>query len=130
MEPIRVSALVVRDPAGRVLTVRKRGTERFMLVGGKPEPGETPAETAARECAEEVGLRVDAGVLVALGRHDAAAANEPGQRVEAHVFAHPDPVTAVAPAGEIAELRWLDPGAPLPDDLAPLLEHHVLPLLG
>lgn len=29
--------------------------------GGKVEPGETPAEAAARECLEEVGVRVSVG---------------------------------------------------------------------
>jgi len=46
---IRVSAVVLRNAAGEVLTVRKRNTSRFMLPGGKPDPGETPAETAVRE---------------------------------------------------------------------------------
>ena len=37
---------LVRD--GHVLTVRKRGTERFMLVGGKLEPGESARDAALR----------------------------------------------------------------------------------
>ncbi|MCL3776712.1 MULTISPECIES: NUDIX domain-containing protein [unclassified Actinomyces] len=47
--PIRVSAVVILDAAGRLLTVRKRGTSRFMFPGGKPEPAETPEHTAVRE---------------------------------------------------------------------------------
>ena len=50
--PIIVSALVIRNSLGEVLTVRKRGTTGFMLPGGKPEPGETAEETARREAAE------------------------------------------------------------------------------
>ena len=38
---IIVSAVCVFDAAGRLLTVRKRGTDKFMHPGGKPEPGET-----------------------------------------------------------------------------------------
>ena len=45
----------VRD--GHVLTVRKRGTTRFMLPGGKLEPGESAYAAAVREIREEVGLR-------------------------------------------------------------------------
>src|SRR5690606_39457168 len=56
---IRVSAVVLRDGAGRVLTGRKRGTARFMFPGGKPEPGETPAQTAVRETREERGVELD-----------------------------------------------------------------------
>ena len=126
---IEVSAVVLRSPRGEVLTVRKRGTSRFMLPGGKPEPGETPAQTAVRECAEEVGVHLDPARLHALGVFTDAAANEPGCHVRGTVYLHPADQVPV-PAGEIAELRWLDPSAdPLPDDLAPMLELQVLPAL-
>ncbi|MFW0797067.1 NUDIX domain-containing protein [Gordonia sp. CPCC 205515] len=118
---IVVSGVVVRNRAGDLLTVRKRGTERFMLPGGKPEPGESAIETAVRECAEEVGLRVDANGLRHLGTYRTAAANEPGHALVASVFALGEPVEAVSAAAEIAEVRWLDLSAPLPGDLAPLL---------
>lgn len=123
-----VSAVVLRDATGRVLTVRKARTERFMLPGGKHEPGESPADAAIRECAEELGLALDAGRLRQVGVFRADAANEPGLTVEGWVFSHPlegEPMRAA----EIAELRWLDPLAPLPGDLAPLLERFVLPAL-
>lgn len=129
MDPIVVSAVVIRDADGRVLTVRKRGTDRFMLPGGKPEPGESAAQTAVRETREELGLELDLGLLRPVGSFRAAAANEADRVVEAAVFEHPSvPGVAVA-AAEIAELRWLEADAPRPD-LAPLLEDHVLPALG
>lgn len=125
---ITVSAVVLRDDDGRILTVRKRGTSRFMLVGGKPEPGETPAQTALRETTEEVGLALDPEELRVLGSFEAPAANEPGHRLVSHVFTHPLPALP-RPAAEIEEVRWLDPAQPLPDDLAPMLEFRVLPAL-
>ncbi|KRF34898.1 NUDIX hydrolase [Nocardioides sp. Soil805] len=118
----------VRD--GRVLTVRKRGTCRFMLPGGKLEPGESAYAAAVREVCEEVGLEVDD--LTLLGRFTADAANEPGHLVESTVYAASLPEGAEpAPAGEIAELRWvdLDAAGGVHDDLAPLLVDHVLPRL-
>lgn len=124
-----VSAVVLRDADGRIVTVRKRGTSRFMLPGGKPEPGETAADAAVRECAEELGLALSLDTLTTVGTFTAAAANEPGFTVEGFVFEHPlhgEPRIAA----EIEELRWLDVSQPLPDDLAPMLEHHVLPALG
>jgi 8-oxo-dGTP diphosphatase len=124
-----VSAVVLRDGQGRILTVRKAGTSRFMLPGGKPEPGESAAQAAIRECAEELGLELTVGKLTALGAFLSEAANEPGLTLEGSVFEHPLRGEPRA-AAEIAELRWLDPSQPLPDDLAPLLQHHVLPLLG
>lgn len=130
MEPIiRVVGVVMRDERGRILTVRKRGTSRFMLPGGKPEPDETVEETAARECAEELHAVLNPEQLTLLGRFESAAANEPGHRLESTVMVHPL-VAHGEPAAEIAELRWLDASAPLPGDLAPLLEHHVVPALA
>ncbi|WP_307802678.1 NUDIX hydrolase [Cellulomonas dongxiuzhuiae] len=126
---IRVSAVVLRRPTGEVLTVRKRGTHRFMLPGGKPEPGESAARTAVREAYEEVGAVLDEARLRELGTFRAAAANEAGHEVLGTVFEHPH-TGATAAAGEIEELRWLDPSGDLPDDLAPLLVRHVLPALA
>ncbi|NHA67207.1 NUDIX domain-containing protein [Phycicoccus sp. CMS6Z-2] len=126
-----MSAVVLRDGAGRVLTVRKRGTARFMLVGGKHEPGESPERTAVREAAEEVGAVLDEARLTRVGRFTAAAANEEGRLVESVVFTHPPVPLGAPPESEIEEQRWLDARErPWPDDLAPLLREHVLPALG
>ncbi|MGO4471091.1 NUDIX domain-containing protein [Arthrobacter sp. M-10] len=126
---IVVSAVCVYDDAGRLLTVRKRGTDKFMHPGGKPDPGETAAETASRELAEEVGIEIDPADLEALGSWLAVAANEAATDIEATVFTAPGTWEA-RPSAEIAEIRWLDLSAELPDDLAPLLTDHVLPLLA
>ncbi|TYL49550.1 precorrin-6y C5,15-methyltransferase (decarboxylating) subunit CbiE [Nocardioides sp. BGMRC 2183] len=126
--PIRVVALSVRDLAGRILTVRKRGTEAFMQPGGKPEPGESAAQTGVREIAEELGAEV--ADLALLGEWTAPAANEPGRMIEAVVFTA-RLVSMRGPQAEIEELCWYDPAAPnLPADrLAPLLRDVVLPAL-
>ena len=55
---------VVRDPAGRVLLVRRandpnRGT--WSIPGGRIEPGESARAAAAREVREETGLDVEVG---------------------------------------------------------------------
>lgn len=123
-QPIVVAA-VAFTRAGAVLTVRKHGTRIFMLPGGKLEPGESPAEAARREVAEEVGL--DVTDLELLGEFTAPAANEPGRTVTSTVYRAALDGEPRA-TGEIAELRWtpLDtPGA----DLAPLLREHVIPAL-
>ncbi|RYB89034.1 NUDIX domain-containing protein [Nocardioides glacieisoli] len=114
---------LVRD--GHVLTVRKRGTHRFMLVGGKLEPGESARDAALRETREEVGLRIEEATL--LGEFHSEAANEPGHTLHSTVFLVESDAEPVASA-EIAEVRWT-PLHDHPDDLAPMLEHHVLPRL-
>jgi len=130
---IVVSAVCVFDDAGRLLTVRKRGTGMFMHPGGKPEPGETAVQAAARELAEEVGIVVRPQELELMGVWIADAANEAATDIEATVFIAPGTWEAT-PAAEIAEIRWLDISAPadaaLPRDLAPLLTDHILPLLA
>ena len=116
-----VAAVVVLDERRRVLTVRKSGTTRFMLPGGKPEAGEDLRETAIRELAEEVGLKLAGADLLSWGTHTDVAANEPGTMVQAGVYAWTRRVTATLfPAAEIAELRWLELDRPS-GELAPLL---------
>lgn len=125
---IDVSAVVLRDAENRILTVRKRGTSRFMFPGGKPEPGESFEQAAVRECREELGVCLDESSLNRVGVFTAPAANEAERQVRAVVFAHRS-VAVGEPSAEIAELRWLDATAELPADLAPLLADHVLPVL-
>ena len=56
---VNVCAVAIRNRDGLVLTVRKQGSDGFMMPGGKPEPGETPLQTACREVNEEIGLTPD-----------------------------------------------------------------------
>lgn len=126
---ITVTALCLLDDDGRLLLVRKRGTTLFMQPGGKPEPGETPSETGARELSEELGLSVRPGDLRLLGTWEGPAANEADTRLVATVFLCP--LTAEPfPAAEIEELAWLDlRDAARRADLAPLLTDYVVPRL-
>jgi 8-oxo-dGTP pyrophosphatase MutT (NUDIX family) len=118
---------LVRDR--QLLTVRKAGSQRFMLPGGKIDPGESAREAADREVMEEVGLDV-AGMGLPLGRFHDVAANEEDSWVDATVFvADLDPDHAPTPLAEIAEQRWLGLDDELPGDLAPLLRNHVVPAL-
>lgn len=128
MPDIHVSAAVVTDAGGRALVVRKRGTERFMQPGGKPEPGETAAETLARELHEELGLRVMPDQLRPLGVFISAAANEPGHRVVATAFALSAEAGDVRVQAELDELRWILPAEVGTLPLAPLSTEHLLPL--
>ncbi len=120
-----VVAAVVFVRAGHLLTVRKNGTQRFMLPGGKLEPGESAHDAAVREVREEIGIEVSD--LALLGEFCADAANEPGHRVESTVYLATLPGEPVV-AGEIAELRWTDL-AGVHDDLAPLLSDAIIPRL-
>jgi 8-oxo-dGTP diphosphatase len=124
---IRVVAALIRDDAGRMLVVRKRGTEAFMQPGGKRDAGEDDLTALDREIGEDLGCRMVPGSARPLGQFDSPAANEPGWRVRASVYAV-SVRGAVVPQAEIAEVLWIDPTAPAPIVLAPLTRDHVLPL--
>jgi len=61
-----VAAVIVTD--GRVLACERSAPPevagRWEFPGGKVEPGETDAQALARECAEELGVRVEVGERV------------------------------------------------------------------
>jgi 8-oxo-dGTP diphosphatase len=124
---ISLVAALIRDANGRVLLVRKRGTSAFMQPGGKRDAGENDIAALTREIGEELGCRVTAESARALGVFDADAANEPGFRVRAAVYAV-DVEGAVKPRAEIDEITWVDPRARPDLPLAPLTRDYVLPL--
>ena len=124
---IHIAAAVIVDRRGRTLLVRKRGTAAFMQAGGKVAPGETAAETLARELREELDCGL-VGPPRPLGRFQAPAANEPGRIVAAELFAV-ELDGDMCPAAEIEEMIWHDPDDLDSLTLAPLTRNHVLPLV-
>lgn len=130
---IAAVCFVRESPRGaELLAVRKRATGSFMQPGGKLEAEESPRACAAREIREELGVELDPETLEPLGVFDAAAANEPGTHVHAHVFCAPAAALGeqVAVQAEIAEARWFPLASPAPGArLAPLMTEHILPAL-
>jgi 8-oxo-dGTP diphosphatase len=124
---IKVVAALIRDDAGRVLLVRKRGEVAFMQPGGKRDPGEDDIAALAREIAEELGCCLVRDTIRSLGEFDAVAANEPGWRVQTCLY-EIDVTGDFAPNHEIDEMIWIDPATPPDIPLAPLTRDHVLPL--
>ena len=118
---------MILDDTERLLLVRKAGTTAFMQPGGKPEPGETPAQTLSRELEEELGLVVPPSDLRLLGEFSAAAANEPGFVVVADVFGADIGTQTPVVAAEIEELRWVSRADAATLEVAPLAREHFLP---
>ncbi len=57
---------LITDPAGRILMVKPNYRDHWTLPGGICEHGEPPHQGCAREVAEEVGLDVRVGQLLAI----------------------------------------------------------------
>src|ERR1700753_412678 len=125
---LRIVAAVIRDPQGRWLLVRKRGTGTFMQPGGKLEPGESADQALVRELDEELGMSVAVNELGHVGRFAAPAANEAGYDIDVDVYTAPAPLRTT-PLAEIEEARWIDPRTPGEVVLAPLIVDRLLPLL-
>ena len=101
---------MVRADDGSVLLARRRpGTEGeglWELPGGKIEPGETPAEAAARELAEEVGIGVDELAPWRVYGHDFVT-----KRVRLHWF-HVTRWSGQPSGREGQPVAWVDPAGP------------------
>jgi 8-oxo-dGTP diphosphatase len=125
---IHIVAAVIRDAAGRVLLVRKRGAEVFQQPGGKRDPDDADdLATLARELREELGCRLREDSARFLCQAQAPAANERGHVVEGRIYAV-EVDGEPCPCAEIVELRWVDPATPdVP--VARLSFEHILPLL-
>ena len=126
-EPIRIVAALIRDENGRVLLVRKRGTETFMQPGAKRDPGEDDVAALTRELDEELGCRVIRNSIAPLGTFECVAANERDRRLHAAVYAV-NVAGDIAARAEIDEIVWIDPSSPPDIAVAPLTRDHVLPL--
>lgn len=129
---LRIAAAIAVDEAGRLLLVRKRGTDAFMQPGGKLEPGEDGAVCLIRELHEELGLELTARALSWVGRFRAPAANEPGFAVDCDMFRIPAP-ERIEVRAELAEAQWVDPprlhALAAAGRLAPLTRDCVVPVL-
>jgi 8-oxo-dGTP diphosphatase len=122
---IRISTLgIVED--GRIMLVRKRGLDMFILPGGKQEPGESDIDALLRELREEIGCRIR-GRPKFVGVFRDAAGGAPGVDVE--VTMHKGTLIGTpTPMAEIEEIRWVSlerPEVPV----APSLSNLIMPYL-
>lgn len=124
-EPLLVvAAAIVED--GKVLLVSKRAApDVFYLPGGKPDDGETPLATLARELEEELGVTLIEAEAFAVVEDEAALEGTP---MEMRVYLAA--VGGVAtPRAELSALAWVGAEGEPPGRLAPAIRNHVLPQL-
>jgi 8-oxo-dGTP diphosphatase len=72
-EIVKVGLAVTDD--NRLLLVRKKGGQSYILPGGKPEMGEDDRQALVREIEEELGCGVDASSIDFLGSFSDVAAD-------------------------------------------------------
>lgn len=124
---------VVIDETGRVLLVR-RGREPskglWSVPGGKVEPGETPAQAAAREVTEETGYTVAVGDWLWTFTVDAG----PGAVFRIHDFAATVTGGSLRAADDAEQVAWFTPDElvdlPVTDGLLDHLERAGVPIPG
>lgn len=117
-----VAAAIVQR--GRLLVVSKKAApEIFYLPGGKPDPGEAPLETLARELDEELGVAPLEPRLLAEVEGVAVLERVPMRLTvfEARIDREPHP------AAELADARWISGGDEV--RLASAIRNRVVPLL-
>jgi 8-oxo-dGTP diphosphatase len=120
---IVVAAAIIQQ--GCLLVVSKQAApELYYLPGGKPEPGERPIEALARELGEELGVSPLEPRFLADIESVAALEGIPMRMTVYATGIDRDP----HPAAELAGMRWTS-GPHRDIQLAPAVEHHVMPLL-
>jgi len=108
---LEVAATVLRRHNGHILLAERRRDQiaggYWELPGGKIEPGETPADAAKRELAEETG--VAAGRLRLGPVHDY---DFPTRRIRLHIF-FADEWSGEPQGRERQRVAWYDPENPI-----------------
>jgi 8-oxo-dGTP diphosphatase len=103
---IEVAAVaLIRDR--RMLMVTARNRDVLYLPGGKVDPGETPADAAARETREEVAVELVPGTVRELFTVVTQAHGEPdGRQVRMVVFSA-DTDGEPRPSAEVSAVHWV-----------------------
>ena len=119
----KVGLAAERD--GRLLVARKRGSDIFILPGGKPEGDENDLQALSREIHEELDCGIDRPILRGVFTDVAAGASDAVVVVRLYSG---DLVGEPRPCSEIEELAWVEIRKPTLK-LAPSIENGILPFL-
>lgn len=105
---------VIPDDQGRVLVLRSRYADAWMLPGGGLDAREHIDEGVVRECREELGVPVEVEAYTGMYYHEKSAAY-------VAIFRCRLAGAPIRLSHEHAEFRWLEPQA-LNDRIRPMVE--------
>ena len=112
----------------KLLLVRKKGSQVFILPGGKPEGSEEEVDTLRREIMEELGCGVSDEGLESLGAFSDIAAGSTKATVTVLLY-RGTLVGEATPQSEIEEIRWYSPIDGSTIAVAPSLGNLIVPYL-
>lgn len=127
--PAVAAAVIVQD--GRLLLVQRRvseGSLSWQLPAGAVEHGETFAEAAVREAAEETGLVVAAVTTLGERVHP-----DTGRCIGYAACRVQDGVAHVADADEVQDIAWVtlaELSSYVPRGFAPVVQDYLVTALG
>lgn len=98
---VKYAAIIIQN--GKILLVRKKGTNVFISPGGKPELFETAEECLRREIREELGVLMINAEIYRTDFSISAFEDEKIKITSYLVEISGDPI----PSSEIEELRWV-----------------------
>jgi 8-oxo-dGTP diphosphatase len=124
--PLRVVAAAIIDDRRLLLVSKRAAPDVFYLPGGKPEPGEQPLETLARELAEELNLTIVDADLLSVVR-DEAALERTAMEMQVYLASVEG---VISPQAEISGVAWVDGSSESPGTLAAAIRNQVLPDLA
>jgi 8-oxo-dGTP diphosphatase len=119
---------VIVSKGGKLLLVKKKDGQSFILPGGKPEVGENDLQTIHREISEELGCRVEPRSVSYLATFTDKAADLKATQVTVRVYTA-KLVGNPEPRSEIDKLTWFDAWHDSKDQLAPSIRNQILPYL-
>jgi 8-oxo-dGTP diphosphatase len=128
-KPAIAAAVIVQD--GRLLLIQRRvseGSLSWQLPAGAVEPGETFAEAAVRETAEETGLVVAAVTTLGERVHP-----DTGRLIGYVACRVQDGTAHVAAADEVQDIAWVAPAelsSYVPRGFATVVQDYLVTALG
>ncbi|RUT35672.1 NUDIX domain-containing protein [Paenibacillus zeisoli] len=93
---------------GQILCARSKGQDTYFLPGGKRDPGESDADTLAREIAEELSVRIEKETIHFFGVFEARAHGK-SEDIMVRMTCYTANYSGMhTPASEIEEIAWLN----------------------